>query len=170
MPRDLAGAAEAERLRLAAAGGEEVLEEPVDLGEIAGAQAQIEIGLPLTDSDPARQSERRLGKLKLRSLEPNPPVDDGNGGLLPPWAAPNRPGTRDEAGPGSRRRDPPPLACVIPAWPQRRPTVTRAEAERPVPARPMSPKKPARQNTLPLDREKSSLRFSGQNSRCGRSR
>ncbi len=97
MPVDLAAAAETERLRPSSARRREVLEEAVDLDEVAGAEPEVEVRRPLADPQAAGQLERRRGKAKRRAVEADPPVHDASASRRRPVGMPNRPRTIEDA-------------------------------------------------------------------------
>ncbi len=76
MPLHFPASAEAERLGLAAARGQEVLEDPIRFGEIARAQAKIEVGLPGADRDRPRELDARTREAELAALEPDGSAPD----------------------------------------------------------------------------------------------
>ncbi len=77
VPLHLAGAPEPERLGHASGGRREVLEDAVDLLEIARGEAKVEVGLPLADLHAARHLERGDGEAERRGDEPDAAVHDG---------------------------------------------------------------------------------------------
>ncbi|PYQ65371.1 MAG: hypothetical protein DMF54_11270 [Acidobacteria bacterium] len=56
---------------------EQVLEEPVDLGEVAGFETEIEVRIPLADADSSRQVHGGLRETQGDSFETDAAVDDG---------------------------------------------------------------------------------------------
>ncbi len=76
MAEGLARSPCAQGLGLAARRPDEVLEEAIDLLQVARFDPDVEIGLPVADLDAARRVQGRLHEAEGRPLEPDPSVDD----------------------------------------------------------------------------------------------